>query len=1421
MPDSHKIVTLVRVSDPSDGDNLTIGECNLKSKISFKFDEEVLGETTIRFYKVRQNKISTLLNTKKLGETLIRDISSNKLDITSATIEAGTVKPKSHRNGVPAAATTDEARVGSTTFVNLENIVRSSSPISSGILSPERPHHLWQTRVQGERIPSSVHLEPKYTESLPPVHSSEVHKEGSSVFQTKGGCLSEDPIQRRFTVLPSEYYTLPNSCDSRTEVCSSKSQTERDQSKYDTEPCSSKTEVDICPAEFRNEQFPSEFKGVESKFQNHRLSVDQKEISASKIQYEYYPLESQSEKYHSDTLPGVQLPDTLSKDKLSDNSSECDFGDVLDEKVSDVHSEGSLSDIPNVVASRTVPEEQVLESPTGKVSDTNTEKCGPYASATEQFLDSQNKASDIQTEDHFLNATSAEVSDTHAELMFHASLEDYYLDSQNKEASDIQTKEENCFPDPTVADLSDFLNIQTEDRFSDTEVSDIRNEGRLSTDSAKEHFLDTEIKESLDVQTEERSPDTSTGELANTHSEGRLCDDSSEEYFLDFKTEQVSDNQIKERLSDASTAGHFPNVPYEEISKIQTEVILSHVPTKGASDFPGESNPSQISTAKRHYKTQIHFSEVPKEITEIQIDPSKTYVHHRCSEILTSEIRETLIESSEVQAQILKTETNNIETKSEKCYTKHEVQKFRLEAPTYIPDIHAYIFECYKSQRTSGKSSEICEVQAEERKTTEAHYPETEIRQDICKVCTGSIEVNHLEAPAEENISETSDDQYFLELQSVECPSSLATKMTEVQTDVLETSAEFCEVQTETLTDIFDFQAKLYPSETEIRQRSSEVYAENIEDKKLSKTQTEKPLLEIQNEVLKSVAVSLEISKKTEECPLGKELSLHTILRDQQQFRNEDLSKHEDVDFCKNGHDISAVTSEGLRRKIPANSLNTMKAESECSSYKTIQNLPVRSDQEAASQRLTAQCTAPEGSSEQASTNNITTAEHLGFSQTASPAYFVGDKICEFQPFVYVLNNGLIPVRCSYCFKAFVSLNKRRCRLCSCAYYCNNNCQIKHLPTHQKECAYLQRCTRSDLPNRFTRLQAHAMWRLEDPSALETCCTVGNKTYYYQDLPTHTGVLKFCPNIGSSVRTGYEALQSFVNDRSISFEKFHALYDKVNRQTVYIVDAPGEDIGIAMYFGLAAIEHSCRPNANITFIGTTAQIVACRDIEVADPHTVTLRFVPLTLSTASRQSVLEYCGRGPCSCELCESGEADELLKEVKGGDGADAVMDSVRDTLDHMEESLNVSEDDPEKLLTTAREALDAMEGVSGDFNCLRGRILEIASVLSGEMEDYQNIVTYHTHLLSIYRYVYGDNHPAIVNTLMSLSISFFNTGNRKAAREHFSQALQVACNAYGSEHPFVKSIRYGFIQQEECNWENDDMELGICDFMVTVYGL
>ncbi|KAI1293717.1 N-lysine methyltransferase SMYD2-A [Halotydeus destructor] len=379
--------------------------------------------------------------------------------------------------------------------------------------------------------------------------------------------------------------------------------------------------------------------------------------------------------------------------------------------------------------------------------------------------------------------------------------------------------------------------------------------------------------------------------------------------------------------------------------------------------------------------------------------------------------------------------------------------------------------------------------------------------------------------------------------------------------------------------------------------------------------------------------------------------------------------------------------------------------------------------------------------------------------------FSAGDLILFGKPFAFALYNEGRSKFCDHCFRKLES--KLTCHNCRYVTYCSRSCQREGQAYHVHECPVLAERPMSTL----TRLIARIIIKVErEPDAYDV---IDGQKRSWADLMDHYENVIHDADAMLAFNRIYADIESLL-EREIDIAWLISIYGKVLVNSFAVQDELMRPIGRAVYLGVSIFDHSCKPEASFTFIGTTIYIKAITDILHNSLRRIKICYLD-ELDTSEeriRQLSLHYYFN--CSCERCTKKYwnriemiGDKCLRDICYA-MEDMSMDSVSAYLsrqqlakrgvisDNQEVLLNMFSDDYKRS-----DALHLMARMEAN----RKGFLTMKNVLSIRVADFVTSLEGHFELalkvIDAFRTYYGRNHPRLALKLYLTAISGLTNKN------------------------------------------------------------
>ncbi|KAM7535609.1 hypothetical protein Aperf_G00000092973 [Anoplocephala perfoliata] len=243
-------------------------------------------------------------------------------------------------------------------------------------------------------------------------------------------------------------------------------------------------------------------------------------------------------------------------------------------------------------------------------------------------------------------------------------------------------------------------------------------------------------------------------------------------------------------------------------------------------------------------------------------------------------------------------------------------------------------------------------------------------------------------------------------------------------------------------------------------------------------------------------------------------------------------------------------------------------------------------------------------------------------------SYKAGELICLENPLAFALHRKASSQYCGECLK---SESLSRCSRCKYVFYCSRKCQKSHWSMHKSECACI--AGSGATPGATLRIIFYII-----------------TSKIYQTDPIFATYMSHAEEMISNYEDKVKMEHFYVmlmvlsnNQINISEEEFFQIFGKVRINAFDLTNPQGNEIGVALYRRSAKFDHSCIPNAIVTFLGKEIRIIASEDIP--DASEVRISYLDLLRPTSVRREELQNRYFFLCDCSRCCNTEEDFRIR--------------------------------------------------------------------------------------------------------------------------------------------------------------------------------
>ncbi|VDK77137.1 unnamed protein product [Litomosoides sigmodontis] len=424
--------------------------------------------------------------------------------------------------------------------------------------------------------------------------------------------------------------------------------------------------------------------------------------------------------------------------------------------------------------------------------------------------------------------------------------------------------------------------------------------------------------------------------------------------------------------------------------------------------------------------------------------------------------------------------------------------------------------------------------------------------------------------------------------------------------------------------------------------------------------------------------------------------------------------------------------------------------------------------------------------------------------------------LVEEMPLAHVVDSKFVDKVCAHCMVPIweskkVDVRRRRniegklnrCARCKFAHYCNMKCQKKDWITHKIECSYLLRVA-PRVPESIPRLIGRIITTIQRRGD-------GNPAFngrVFASLESHSTDIEK----DEEKRNGFISIAHVIKDylplgEMPSSSEIFDIFCKVVINALIITDSCLNKIGLAIYLGLSALDHSCKPDAFIIFSGTKAILRSLEKNITEYNDKLRISYCDLLDLRSVRWETLQKQHGFTCNCEVCQNIEMDQQkcsLRCIKCKDGfcPHTPEDDHEEkrckvcneisvfNIDHLQKLYRklTAHGSTEKNLNELIDSYREFEEVFSPYNVPLCKFAESIMIAAVDDKKYDEAVEYAEKTLLCYRTYYPKGHPLTAVRIFEYAKLLMLQHNQKSLPV-LQKAFQMICESYGSGSGFARN--------------------------------
>jgi len=242
-----------------------------------------------------------------------------------------------------------------------------------------------------------------------------------------------------------------------------------------------------------------------------------------------------------------------------------------------------------------------------------------------------------------------------------------------------------------------------------------------------------------------------------------------------------------------------------------------------------------------------------------------------------------------------------------------------------------------------------------------------------------------------------------------------------------------------------------------------------------------------------------------------------------------------------------------------------------------------------------------------------------------------------------------------------------------------------------------------------------------------------------------------------------------------------------------------------VYLGLSAVDHACRPNANVVFRGRRAELRAMEPLP--DFASCRISYIHEMLPTADRQQRLEEQYYFLCDCRLCAEVGGEGACGELAAGRlrcaGCHAavslrsgsreckqcgrkIADTAVKQYEEMVDKVKQSHTEPGDILRLWEQC----DKIAHPWDAVRLQLAELAMKATLDRGEVARFYAIGQTVRNNYQAFFHPNSLSLGLYWAKMAKAAFFEGDTEAGGKFLRKALAVASLTYGENHPYFRYL-------------------------------
>ncbi len=389
-----------------------------------------------------------------------------------------------------------------------------------------------------------------------------------------------------------------------------------------------------------------------------------------------------------------------------------------------------------------------------------------------------------------------------------------------------------------------------------------------------------------------------------------------------------------------------------------------------------------------------------------------------------------------------------------------------------------------------------------------------------------------------------------------------------------------------------------------------------------------------------------------------------------------------------------------------------------------------------------------------------------------------GKTLFTSKPVAHVISESQRLSRCNQCFKQCEDL--QRCSACTLMKYCGRACQREDWKIHKTECKYLKHVSPkrpSESVHLFLRLLLiQQQGTIPIQSAAEYTVSFGDLMSHMEEIKNDGKRMEQFAFVCEGLRRCNVPIDSY------SVSEMLETFGKMTINSFSICDNEMQPIGTGMYLVASKLDHSCYPNAVVTFQGTSLHV---RTTQSFAPGTeARISYIDQLALTCDRKRQLEEQYYFTCTCSMCKDKEIDcQMTGSICPNSSCGGCVfwdergnplhcsqcdraDFTQEYCQRRNETMTVLKDsvikvrqlkkdqrvDDRRVLNLCRESLNDCDGIISRTNFYCVRLNDAAFDACINLQHWPEACKFGEATIEAYRLYYPKFHPSVGIQLMKI---------------------------------------------------------------------